>query len=179
MEHYTRCTGRTSYLLGLSGSQSLESYRLETQSRLGVNQTLSLAGTVDQRHHRFTSVQTTGVTAKQWPSDQHVQTKEHTPGNLTPLHDYMEKILDQKVKTKPTSARYKDINLQPLLIQGRQTTRTREPHSVTWRRYWTIQCKQTKRDTGKLNPQEVGKYWTIEEHKNLHQQGTRTSVCSH
>ena len=36
--------------------------------------------------------------------------------------------------------------------------------------------KQPKRDIGKLNPEEVGRYWTIEEHKNLHQQGTRVST---
>jgi hypothetical protein len=36
-------TSRTSYLLGLSGPQSLYSYRLETESRLGTNQTLSLS----------------------------------------------------------------------------------------------------------------------------------------
>ena len=35
---------RTSYLLGLSGPQTLDSYRLETQTRLGANQTLSLTG---------------------------------------------------------------------------------------------------------------------------------------
>ncbi len=37
-------TGQTSYLLGLSGSQSLDSYRVETQSRLGSNQSLILTG---------------------------------------------------------------------------------------------------------------------------------------
>ena len=37
-----------------------------------------------------------------------------------------------------------------------------------------------KRDTGKLNPQEVEKILDRNEHKkNLHQQGTRTSACSH
>ncbi len=35
-------TGQTSYLLGLSGPQSLDSYRVETESRLGSNQALSL-----------------------------------------------------------------------------------------------------------------------------------------
>ena len=35
---------QNSHLLGLSGSQPLDSYRLETQIRLGENQTLSLTG---------------------------------------------------------------------------------------------------------------------------------------
>ena len=38
-------TGQTTYLLGLSGSQPLDSYRVETQNRLRVNQTLSLTVT--------------------------------------------------------------------------------------------------------------------------------------
>ena len=40
-------TGQTSYLLGLSGPHPLDSYRVETQSRLGVNQTLSLTQVVE------------------------------------------------------------------------------------------------------------------------------------
>ena len=35
---------QTSYLLGLSGAQPLDSYRVETQNRLGANQALSLGG---------------------------------------------------------------------------------------------------------------------------------------
>ena len=42
-----------------------------------------------------------------------------------------------------------------------------------------FKCKQPKRDTGKLNPQEVEKILDRKEHKNLHQQGTRASACSH
>ena len=36
--------GQNTYLLGLSGPQTLDGYRLETRSRLEVNQSLSLTG---------------------------------------------------------------------------------------------------------------------------------------
>ena len=50
-------TGRISYLLGLSGPQLLDSYRLETQSRLGVNQALSLTQTVSVRVSQLTTLE--------------------------------------------------------------------------------------------------------------------------
>ena len=95
--------GQNSHLLRLSGPQSLDSYRLETSNRLGVNQVLSLTGYVPKI--RQTDQRTKLYSEHSWRKDCWRLLRALSP-----------RIIQEKPKT---------VSMRP---QGRQSTTQGKQH---------------------------------------------------